>query len=101
MADKEVGCDLCSNLFDQRRVMSSENECLCCTDLNSKLKYALDELSSRNLIIQLLWNELTSDCACTSSDTNPSIDNQEDYEESTHRNWIEANPKFRRNITVY
>jgi hypothetical protein len=42
----------CSDLF------SSENECLCCINLNSKLKCALDEVSSLNLIIRLLWNEL-------------------------------------------
>jgi hypothetical protein len=77
MANKEVGSDLRSNLFDQRGVMSSENKCLFCIDLNNKLKCALDEVSSLNLIMQLLWNELTSDCARVSSDTSPSIDKQD------------------------
>jgi hypothetical protein len=70
--------------------MSSENECLCCSDLNNKLNPALDEVSSLNLNIQLLWNELTSVCARTSSDTNRSTDKQEDQEESTHGNWMEV-----------
>jgi hypothetical protein len=96
MADKEVGCDLSSNLFDQRGVMLRENECLCCIDLNNKLKHALDGVSSLNVTIQLLWNELTSDCACTISDTHPSID--QDHEESTHRIWIEVNNKLRSNL---
>jgi hypothetical protein len=93
-ANKEVGSDLRSNLFHQRGVMSSKNECLCCIDLNNKPKCGLDEVSSLNLIIQLLWNELTSHCACGSSDTNPSIEKQEDHEESTPRNCIEVNPKL-------
>jgi hypothetical protein len=90
--------DLRSNLFDQRGVMSSENECLYCIDLNNKLKCALDKVSSLNLIIQLLWNELTSNCACASSDTNSSVDKQEDHEETTHRNWIKVNSKLRSNL---
>jgi hypothetical protein len=78
--------------------MSSENECLCCIDLNNKLKCALDEVSSLNLIIQLIRNGLMYDCVRASSDTNPSIDKQEDHEESTHKNWIEVNPKLRSNL---
>jgi hypothetical protein len=93
MADMGVSSDLRSNLFDQRRVVSSENECLSCIDLNNKLKCALDEVSSLNLIIQLLWNELTSDCVLASSVTNPSTDKQEDHEVSIHTNCIEVNSK--------
>jgi hypothetical protein len=79
MADMEVRSDVCSNLFDQRRVISSENKCLSCTGLNNTLKCALNEVTSLNLIIQLLWNELTSDCVLASSVTNPSDDKQEDH----------------------
>jgi hypothetical protein len=97
MADKEVGSDMCSNLFGQRGVMSNENVCLCCIGFNNKLKCALDEVSSLNLIIQLLWNKPTSDCSCVSLDTNPSIEKQDDHEGSTHRNWIEVNSKLHSN----
>jgi hypothetical protein len=93
MVDMEVSSDLHSNLFDQRRVVSSENECLSCIDLNNRLKCTLDEVSSLNLIIQLLWNELMSDCVLASSVTNPSTDKQEDLEVSIHRNCIEVNSK--------
>jgi hypothetical protein len=61
MADTEVGGDLRSNLFDQRRFISSVNECSGYINLKSKLKCAQDEVSSLNLIIQLLRNELKSD----------------------------------------
>jgi hypothetical protein len=95
MAGMEVSSGLRSNLFDERGFISSVNECLCCSELNSKLKCALDKVSSLNLIIQLLWNELKSDCASVSSVIDPStmynnIDKQEDHEMSIHRNWIEV-----------
>jgi hypothetical protein len=93
VADMEVRSDVCSNLFEQRRTVSSENECLSCIGLNNKLKCALDEVSSLNLIIQLLWNELTSDCVLASSVTNPSSDKREDHEVFIHRNWIEVDSK--------
>jgi hypothetical protein len=86
-----VSCAL--TYFNQRRVISSENECLYCIDLNNKLKYALNEVSSLNLIIQLLWNKLACDCGRVSLDTNSSIDKQEDHEVSVHRNWIEVESK--------
>jgi hypothetical protein len=69
--------------------MSLESECMCCIHLSNELKCALDEVSSMNLIMQLLWNDLTSHCARVSSVADASIDNQ-DHEESTHRNWIEV-----------
>jgi hypothetical protein len=34
----------------------------CCIELKNKLKCALDEVSSLNLVIQLVQKELTSDC---------------------------------------
>jgi hypothetical protein len=68
--------------------------------LNNKLKYPLDEVSSFNLIIQLLWNELMSDCALVSLVTNPSI-NTQDHEVSTHRNWTEVNPKLHCNLCSF
>jgi hypothetical protein len=77
--------------------MSRGRECLYCIDLNNKLKCALDEESSLNFIINLLWNELTSSCARARSDSNPSFDKQGN-EESTHRNWIEVNGKLRSNL---
>jgi hypothetical protein len=52
MASMGVSSDLRSNLFDQRRTVSRHNECLSCIDLNNKLKCALDEISSLNLILQ-------------------------------------------------
>jgi hypothetical protein len=55
--------------------------------LNIKLKCALDEVSSLNLIMQLLWNELTSDRALASSVRNSSVGKQEVHEVTTHRNW--------------
>jgi hypothetical protein len=54
MADMEVRSDVCSNLFDQRRIVSSENESLSCIGLNNKLKCALDKVSYLNLITQPL-----------------------------------------------
>jgi hypothetical protein len=42
MVDKQVCSDLHSTLFDQRGVMSSKSECVCCIDLNNKLKCAFD-----------------------------------------------------------
>jgi hypothetical protein len=68
MADTEVSSDLRPNLFYQSKSVSNVNECLCCIDLNSRLECALDEISSLNLIIQSLLNELKPDCASTSSD---------------------------------
>jgi hypothetical protein len=97
MADVEVNGDLHSNLFDQRRSISSENECLCCIDLNRKLKCALDEISSLHLIIQLLRNELKSDCALASSVLDPSTDKQEDHEMFIYGNLMEVNSKHRNN----
>jgi hypothetical protein len=97
MADMEVSSDLHSNFFDQRRVISSENMCLCCTDLDNKLKCARDEVSSLNLIVQLLWNELMSDCVLASSVTNPYTYKQ-GHEVSIHRNWVEVNSKLRGNL---
>jgi hypothetical protein len=58
MADIEVTSDLRSNLFYQSGLISSVNECVGCIELNSKLKCALDEISSLNLIIKFLLNEL-------------------------------------------
>jgi hypothetical protein len=92
MADMEVSSDLYSNLFYQRRFISSENECLCCIDLNRKLKCALDEVSSLHLIIQLLWNELKPDCALASLVIDPCTDKQ-DHEVSINGNWMEVNSK--------
>jgi hypothetical protein len=84
MADVEVSSDLRSNLFYQSGFISSVNECLCCIDLKSKLNTALDEISSLNLIIKFLLNELKPDCASASSDIDLSTlcknsDKQEDH----------------------
>jgi hypothetical protein len=98
MVDKEACRDLHSNLFHQRGVMSSASECSCCIDLNNKLKCALDEVSSLNLIIQLLQNKVTLNCALASSVTNSSMDKQEDHEVNTHRNWIVINSKVHSNL---
>jgi hypothetical protein len=77
--------------------MSSKSECSCCCELNYKLKCALNEASSLNLIIRLLCNELTSDRVQGSSATNSSMHKQ-DHEVSSHRNWIEVNSKLRSNL---
>jgi hypothetical protein len=102
MADIEGRSDLRSNLFHQSGFISSVNECLCCIDLNSKLKSALDEISSLNLIIKFLLNELMSDCALASSDIVLSTlcknsDKKEEHEVSIHKNWIEVTSKHRCN----
>ena len=60
MADSEVSSELYSNLFHQNGLISSVNECVCSIDVNSKLKCALDEISSLNQIMQLLLNDLNS-----------------------------------------
>jgi hypothetical protein len=97
MASMGVYSDLCPNLFDQRRTVPRDNECLSCIDLNNKLKCALDEISSLNLILQLSQNELTSDHVLVSS-INPSSSEQENHEVSNHKNWIEVNSKHCSNL---
>jgi hypothetical protein len=95
MADVGVSSDLRSNLFYQSGFISSVNECLCCIDLKRKLNSALGEISSLNLIIKFLLNELKSDCASASSDIDLSTlcknsDKQDDHEVSIHKNLIEV-----------
>jgi hypothetical protein len=46
MAGMEMSGDVCSNFFEQRRVVSSENKHLSCLGLNNKVKCALDEVNS-------------------------------------------------------
>jgi len=102
MADTEVSSDLCPNLFYQSGFISSVNECLCCIELNSKLKCALDEISSLNLIIEFLLNERKPDCASTSSDIDLSTmcenaNKKEDHNVSICKDWIDVNSKHRSN----
>jgi hypothetical protein len=92
MVDMEANDDMPSNLFDQRRFISSEKECLCCIDLNRKLKCALDEISTLHFTIQILRNELKSDCALASSVIDLSTD-KPDHEVSIYGNLMEVNSK--------
>jgi hypothetical protein len=98
MADTEVRSDTRPNLFYQSGFISSVNECLCCIDLNSKLRCALDEISSLSLIIQFILIERKPDCA-RSSDTDLSTfcenANKKDHNASVCKNWIEVNSKHR------
>jgi len=97
-----VSNELRPNLFNQNGFICSVNECLCCIELNSKLKCALDEISSLNLIIQFLLNERKPDCASTSSDIDLSTlcenaNKKGDHNVSVCKNWIEVNSKHRTN----
>ena len=90
------------DLFYQSGFISSVNECLCYIDLNSKLKCALDEISSLNLLIQFLLNERKPDCASTSSDIDLSTmcenaNKKEDHNVSICEKWIEVTSKHRSN----
>lgn len=64
-----------------------------CIGLNNKLKCALDEVNFLNLIIQLMWNKVTSECVIVSLVTNLPSDKQEDHEVFIHRTWIEVDLK--------
>jgi hypothetical protein len=106
MVDVEVSSDLRSNLLYQSGFISSVNECLCCVDLKRKLNSALDKISSLNLIIKFLLNELKSDCASASSDIDPSTlcknsDKLEDHEVSIHKNLIEVTSNHRGNLNNF
>ena len=105
MADGEVSSELYSNLFHQNGLISSVNECVCCIDLNSKLKCASDEISSLNQIIQLLLNDLNSDCVPVSSDIDLSTlreiaSMEKEHNMSTCDDWIEVTSKFSRNTNT-
>jgi hypothetical protein len=65
----EVSSDVCCNFVKQRRVVSTEM-----SGLNNKLKCAVLEVNSLNLIMQLLWNELTSECVMAILVANPPSD---------------------------
>jgi hypothetical protein len=54
MADCVVNSGLPSNIFYHNDLISSINECICCSDLNNKLKCATEEISSLNLIIHFI-----------------------------------------------
>jgi len=102
MADIEVSNDLCSNLLYQIGLIYSVNECLYCTDLNNKLKCALDKISSLNFIIKFLVNELKTDRASISLNTVPSTlcentDNQDEHNVPIHKNWIKVTLKHSSN----
>ena len=97
-----MSSDLRPNLFYQNGFISNVNECLCCIELNSKLKCALDEISSLNLIIQFLLNERKPVCASTSLDIDLSTlcenaNKTEDHNVSICKDWIEVNSKHRGN----
>ena len=105
MADSEVSSELYSNLFHQNGLISSVNECVCSIDVNSKLKCALDEISSLNQIIQLLLNDLNSDCAPASSDIDLSTlreiaSMEKGHNVSTCDDWIEVTSKFSSNTNT-
>ena len=83
----------------QHGLISSVNECVCCIDLNSKLKCASDEISSLNQIIQLLLNDLNSDSGPANSDIGLStlreiVSMEKDQNVSTCDDWIEVTSKF-------
>ena len=93
-----MSSDLRPNFFYQSGFFSSVDECLCCIDFNSKLKCALDEISSLNLITQFLLNELKPDCASPSLDMDLSTlcengNRKEDHDISTCKNRIEVTSK--------
>jgi len=98
MVDIEVSNDLRSNLLYQSGLISSIKECLYYKDMNNKLKCTLDEISSLNLIIKFLVNELKTDCASTSLNIVPSTlrentDNQDEHTVPIHENWIKVASK--------
>ena len=105
MEDGEVSNDLYCNLFHQNGLISIVNECVCCIDLNRKLKCASDEISSLNQIIQLLLNDLNSDCAPAISDIDLSTlreiaSMEKGHNVSTCDDWIEVNSKFSSNTNT-
>lgn len=72
--------------------MSSENGCLSCIGLN-KCALCTSEVNLLDLIIQLPWQELTSESVMARLVTNLSSEMQ-DHEVFIHRNWTEADPKY-------
>jgi len=95
MADGVVSSGLPSNLFYHNELISSINECVCCSDLNSKLKCVTEEISSLNLIKQFLINDRYSDCEPAVSDIElPTLHNtasdKSEHNVSTCDGWIEV-----------
>jgi len=106
MVDIKVSNDLGSNLLYQSGLISSVNKCLYCTDLNKKLKCALNKINSLNLIIKFLVNELKTDCASTSSKIVPSTlcentDNQVEHTVPIHKRWIKVTSKHSSNSSDF
>ena len=59
----------------QDNFVTTEHKCTYCSELERKLKHALEELSSKQLIIKLLQDESTHDKPCnTCRTTNQFID---------------------------
>ena len=105
MADAKICSDPYSSVCYQSGSSSNVNECICCTDLNSKLKSLQNEISSLNLIINVLLKELTPSAATAGMDIRVSTScgnpvNQVDHEKQTCTEWIEAIYKRRYNQNI-
>jgi hypothetical protein len=89
-----VNSGLPSNIFYHNDLISSINKCICCSDLNNKLKCATEEISSFNLI-QFLINDRYFDCESAGSDTElPTLRNtaseKSEHSVSICDGWIEV-----------